>query len=701
MKLMQKLNPDKKRDYEMLDTLAPAGTGSFSSVVRQLNRIYRDNDIDLMTRFEEISKMLFCKFIDDEVRRSPRRGESAFLIRSNESEDDVYHRISKLYQDHLPKSIDTRGGLLPRPKAVYEAARILGTVPLLQYGEDVKGTTYEEMIRNTFDGDENQQYFTPRQLVRFMIELVNPQMKEVVCDPACGTGGFIIECLKKIRESLKSEDSAKMDETLLRLSKRYLKGVEIDSRIAWVAKMNCFAHGGSPDCIHHLPRGGSLAYDNGSLELMPDESVDVIVTNPPFGSDFTDAKNLLHYRSGQGKKSVRRGVLFLERCLRALRPGGRMAIIVDDSILNSSSNQPIREVILEDAVILAVLSLPDEMFQPYASVKASVLLLKKKTSLKEKQTRVLMANLKRVGKKPNGSPEHVDEKSADGCYELFTDFPFIAQMWQHFQLGRALDSSDEPQCFVTRLDLNQTNPSRRLDTVFHDPSKYSAQTSLQNSLYPIYTLSAIFRLRNETIIPAKSHPDDEIPYLSLADIEKGTGRYSIQSVKGSRIKSSVRRFEAGDILFAKMRPQLRKAALVQENGFCSSECLVLKTRFRTMDGDQQTTLEEPIEGEADEFRINPEFMSILLRSRLVYGQVMHHLTGIGRPRVPAREVMKVKIPIPPIEKQNALVSQFKSEEDESMALKSQAERMLKTAWGLIRAAHDEVVDSLGVDRHSQ
>ena len=129
-------------------------------------------------------------------------------------------------------------------KAIVQIVEILQHVSLINVPVDVKGTVYEELIRNTFEKSDNQQFFTPRPVVEFMVHFLDPQKDQVLCDPACGSGGFLIEASKHIHKIL--------GEQVLEDSTAYLSnhiiGLEIDKRMAWVAHMHGDGHGN----IHHL-----------------------------------------------------------------------------------------------------------------------------------------------------------------------------------------------------------------------------------------------------------------------------------------------------------------------------------------------------------------------------------------------------------------------------------------------------------------
>ena len=174
-------------------------------------------------------------------------------------------------------------------------------------------------------------------------------------------------------------------------------------------------------------------------------------------------------------------------------------------------------------------------------------------------------------------------------------------------------------------------------------------------------------MRNEGVIPSDDLLEEEITYIGLANIESGTGACSPVMVSGGSLKSSVKRFVAGDVLYAKMRPALRKACLVGNDipeGFTSAECLVLRPKADPCTGNP-TML--------------PALLAILLRSDLVYGQVVHLVTGIGRPRVSPKAILDVQLPIPPLTEQRRLLElQFRSEK-EACGLVAEGKEALRQA----------------------
>jgi type I restriction-modification system DNA methylase subunit len=355
--------------------------------------------------------------------------------------------------------------------AIAKVSKLLCNVNLSEVETDIKGFIYEELVRNTFEKTDHQQFFTPRTVVEFMVDLVSvmTSLSEDamhICDPACGSGGFLIETLKSEKSNQK------------------IIGFEIDKRMAWVAQMNVIMHGGSANTIHYLNNGGSLGSSEKLNKIIPENGFDIIITNPPFGSDFSDEATLSIYELGKGKASRRRGVLFIERCIKWLKSGsGRLAIVVDDSVLNGKTNHDTRDLIFRYCIVEAVISLPEVTFKPYASVKTSILFLRRRSNFKtEAQSSIFMAEVEEVGRKANGDPSfRHDDK---GNLVLNNELPMIINAWNSFKKeGENSIKSLSPKAFICPAERFYSKSNKltvdRLDVGYHHPSRSIAERTLK------------------------------------------------------------------------------------------------------------------------------------------------------------------------------------------------------------------------------
>ena len=348
-------------------------------------------------------------------------------------------------------------------------------VKLAGVSDDLKGLVYEEIIRNTFDKGDNQQFFTPRPIVEFMVRMLSPFMAGKICDPACGTGGFLLYVQKFLRQQGLHDHAT-------------LTGFEIDERLAWAAGVNLDMYDSA--CrfrVSHLNSAGSLGHCLNSET----GTMDTIVTNPPFGSDLSGREALNEFALGQGKTSRRRGVLFIERCLDLLKPGGVVGIIIDDSVLNGPSNVDTRNLILERSYPMAIVSLPETAFMPYASVKASILFLQKRRPDQLNQgddPPTFFAHAATIGRKPNGEPLMRTEPLT-GKMVLDSSLPELLTIWENLQADYPEHVEGTHQQFFRAKVPHITEETFerdgfRLDPAYHQPARRQSGQALRSSQHP-------------------------------------------------------------------------------------------------------------------------------------------------------------------------------------------------------------------------
>jgi type I restriction enzyme M protein len=652
-------------DVSPPSAIPPFNAAELRRLVRALHKILRDHEgnSSLIERFDELTKLLYCKVhsersdgIPDGVFTAGHTDQDAARIRQ------YFASLVERGSSFFPKRFrELRLG----NQTIARMAEALEAVTLGSSSDDLKGLAYEELIRNTFDKGDNQQFFTPPTIVQFMVSMVSDRLTGNACDPACGTGGFLLGMFKHAAKK----------------SKLKLTGFEIDERLAWATAMNLDMHGVTSSEIVHVQGAGTLGQ---SVEKYF-ERFDLIVTNPPFGSDLSDASALARFQLAKGRASRRRGVLFIERCLSLLKPGGGLAIIIDDAVLNGPSNDDIRKLIVESSSPQVIVSLPDTAFMPYATVKASILFLQKNGNRRRKSSQTFFAAAELVGRKPNGDPLFRFEK-ATGTLQLDSDLPKIVELWKRWQRDGVAPETTEGVAFCATIpsadDKDFAKGGYRLDLAYNHPARHQAAESLKHSPYPIKALIELCESCNDAVVPSASFADDELTYLGLANIESNTGVCAPITVNGSSLKSAVKRFTGGDVLFAKMRPELRKVCLVPDEvdeGYVSSECIVLRPR-RNADG-------RPV--------MLSELLSILLRTDLVFGQLVHMVTGIGRPRLNVGSILGVKIPVPSLEQQQRILEVYKRSERHAQSLIVESERAVALSKQTIcNAAKQLIADVL-------
>ena len=638
------IKPQRKESSQELCKLE--SNTDLKRLISKLHRIVRDLDgrSSIIERFDELTKLLLL------------------YIRSNGTLNPILHDITsfaeivkKTYVNFLseltfktPKNFES---IKLNNQCILAIFEYLSTFDINHVSTDLKGLIYEEMIRDIFEKGDNQQFFTPNTIVEFMSEITASLASGSICDPASGTGGFLINLVKTNPEFNK------------------YTAFEIDERLAWVSGINLELHG----CKHyeslHLPNGGALGANVDRFR----GSFDTIITNPPFGSDYSSKEGLNRFRLGVGKSSRRRGVLFIERCLEFLKEGGYLAIIIDDGVLNHSSNEDVRKLILENSELLAVVSLPVTAFMPYASVEASILILRK-TKNPDQSKYTFYSLAENVGKKNNGNEDLIYD--IDGSEKINNDLNTILAQWKLYLRGNTIYNSD--RCYIANTFDSFSSSElhlSRIDFAFHHYSRELVRNVIKEHSNKLVRLVDICEEINEPLVPEKELPDQTILYTGLANIESNSEVYSQVHTPSNSIKSTVKKYKKGDVLFSKMRPNLRKCVAINhdEDGYCSSECVVFRPDTEIVD---------------------PRMLSAILRSDFVFGQIVHLITGIGRPRISIKDLRTIMIPNPTNVKGGTSLKNYVQNVTKVTMLKKKSHELLKESIDLQNDATNQIIDEL-------
>jgi len=459
-----KIIDDKKKITELLNQTKAFTRDEFSRLLFKCHNIIRNNDkLSPEAAFDEISKILFIKiryertndqaqvfskeeFVKDRKSYEKYRSEDSpafYQFLFEQTKEDF--KEDELFENHEKINI--------KQESFEAIVKELQKYNLSTTSDDVKGIAFEKFLGRTFRGELGQ-FFTPRTIVDFMVEILDPQEGEIICDPACGSGGFLIKAFEYVRakieeeiqkakekikaqyydaeyEKLSEKEKTKIDDKVNRLFNKLnyeldinneksrlrtlsydcIFGTDANPRMSRTAKMNMIMHGDGHGGVHH---NDGLLNVNGIFE----NRFDIILTNPPFGSrvekslkiteadKFTDPARIKIYQEryssdydeameqvtgnigksllslyDTGKMSTLTEVLFVERSLRLLKPGGRMGIVLPEGVLNNSNLQKIRDFVESKAKIILITSIPQDVFiASGATVKPSLLFFKKFTN---------------------------------------------------------------------------------------------------------------------------------------------------------------------------------------------------------------------------------------------------------------------------------------------------------------------------------
>lgn len=436
------------------------------------NHIYANDGLQKQQAFFELLKVIFCK-IEDERNIGH---ELEFYCSSNERSGRdgqliVQRRIGRIFDTvkaHHGKIFDEDAVIELSPRSLAYIVSELQGYSLLNTNIDIKGKAYEEIVGANLRGDRGQ-FFTPRNVMKMVVEMLDPTDEERVIDTSCGTGGFIVMAMTHVmerieadmvaefgsRETWEASEIVMFQQRVSDVAGRNFFGFDIDRDLAKATKMNMVMnndgsgnilqtnsllppHEWDMDFKTRLAKAlGIKASDLVSWKSLA--HFDVIVTNPPFGVKIPikdtailnqfDLAHIWEHDKKSGtwtmtdrlQSSVPPEILFVERCTQFLKPGGRMGIVLPDSILGSPGLGYIREWLIKNHKIVASIDLHQDTFQPHNGVQTSVLILQKKTKAEidaemkaghVSDYNIFMAMVEHVGHDKRGNPMFV--RDADG-----------------------------------------------------------------------------------------------------------------------------------------------------------------------------------------------------------------------------------------------------------------------------------------------
>lgn len=369
----------------------------FSSLLKQIHRDIRDIDkLDPTGAFDGWSKLLFMKIYEEkwtEKNGVVRFDYSKFLSEKKIGKaesfiNDTFMETKKAFPRIFEDTNENIGLSIDAISLILEK---LDGQKIMDIPYDIKGQAFEIFLSSTFRGKGLGQFFTPRPVVDMMVSLTNPSYKDTILDPACGTGGFLIRAYNEINKKIDQMSSSELKK--MNVTKESLKycikannfyGIDAEPRAAKTAKMNMIMWGDGENV--YRGNGLDVKAKNGDYYPFGEGDISLILANPPFGSQEKEKSILKDYELYMGNKSTQKTeCLFIEKALKYLQPGGRLAIVLPDAILGSKSLYFVRDLIRDKAYIKAVISLPKHTFSisGVSTINSSVLFLEKKGPVKK------------------------------------------------------------------------------------------------------------------------------------------------------------------------------------------------------------------------------------------------------------------------------------------------------------------------------
>lgn len=612
---------------------------------------------DPKSQVEQITVALIYKFMDDmDLEAEEMGGKPTFFTGEYEK-----FRWSKLvapgvtgqdmlntYSEALTKMVEN-DGLPALFRQIFRNAYLPYRDPetLRSFLREINSFTYDhsERLGDAFEyllsvlgsqGDAGQ-FRTPRHIIDFMVEIIDPQKNEVIMDPACGTAGFLISAYKHILKMNSSdvvngngvENAGDAAEQAIENPKRFkgdllsqedrkrlahnIKGYDISPDMVRLSLVNLYLHGFADPKVEE--------YDALTSEDKWTEMADVILANPPFMSPKGGIKPHTKFQV-QSKRSE---VLFVDYIAEHLTPNGRAAIVVPEGIIfqSQSAYVALRKMLVENH-LAAVISLPAGVFNPYSGVKTSILILDRAVAKASKHVAFFKIE-------NDGFQLGAQRKAQKGSQLPKVKADLIA--WMQAARGGAGEELESVLGNAVERDKVAEDGEFNLSA-----ERYGTE-DVRSSNWGYRAVGEIAPKVGDSVLPETLQ--GPVEYIGLENIVSEIGALAGDTLvaEPSEIKSTKTVFECSDILYGKLRPNLNKVWLADRSGICSTDIFALRAN--------------PVEAE-------PLFLASVLRGKTFNEKVLEKLRGAQLPRIGWKDFAQIEIPLPPLEVQREIVAEIES-----------------------------------------
>ncbi len=428
------------------DLVAYSGTMLKASFRRILNTLYANTNISRREKLgNEMIKLIFAKIRDETTYVDD---PPLFYAGYGEDPERVKERVGGLFADVVAEYTDD-GLFEPHDKLTLDAKDVAWVVGQLERGSlmdtptDVVGDAFEVFAESKFVGEKGE-FFTPRGVIDIAVKIVDPKLDETICDPACGSGGFLIAAMRSMWAGMaKSRKWGKLRRDRLltaqqQMAARCFFGIDKEVDLVRIAKAYMAISGdGRSNVVHEnsLHRAGEFTPEATAKFVNRDgfRQFDVVMTNPPYGTKTKVLEeDSAHFDLGHKWRLVgrewRKGkpaesnpyILFVERCFDMLKDNGRLAIVLPETAFHAPSMAHLRHYIAAKGRVLAIIDLPHNTFRPHCNAKTCLMVLKKGRSAQRKD-KVLMAEAVQMGHDHQGKTIY----RPDAPEEVWNDLPAI------------------------------------------------------------------------------------------------------------------------------------------------------------------------------------------------------------------------------------------------------------------------------------
>ena len=604
--------------------LRPFDRSALQSAFRRiLLTLYANTNISRKEKLgSEMIKIIFAKLYDEQTyaERPPE-----FRAGAGENPKTVAKRIKDLFSG-IRDELEHDGIFAAHDTIALDERSLAWVVGQLERGSlldtdsDVVGDAFEVFSESKFIGEKGE-FFTPRGVVRVAVKLANPAPGDTVCDPACGSGGFLIHTMEHVWARMENDPkwrgSPNLKEQKKSLAAQSFFGIDKETDLVKIAKAHmAIAGDGRSNIVHENSLHEADKFETKAKADMVEDGqfrkFDMVLTNPPFGTKtkvlVEDAAKFALGRKWRetGAKWKRTDkvdkrdpyILFIERCLDMTKDGGTLAIVLPESVFHAPSLGYVRQYLLTENNVRAVVDLPHNTFRPHCNAKTCLLVLTKREA---QQDGVVMATPKQMGHDHTGRALH-----RPGTDDLWDD------------LAEVLSEIDEPDAAGNRHVFSVPQADIRWDVLV--PRFYRSRRNSLTMPSGFCGVSLGELVESGTIGAWDGHGSPksqekrrgDIPYIRVSDIVNWEMyRNPVTGIPESefqRVISNKRRSEAGDVIFVR-RGSYRIGTVAMAS---PRDSTVLLTR-------ELLTLR--VLNHANEYGLSPFYLLFALSSKTVQGQI--------------------------------------------------------------------------------
>lgn len=640
------------------------------------NNIYANEGLSPYEALNEFVKLLFIKleiekkfpskansFISDEEYNDINEGkENEFKTRMT----DMFDKVKAEYEGIF----DSNDSIKLKTQTIAFVIKNLQQVNFLEMEGDAKGAAFQKFIFSSMRGDRGQ-FLTPDPILELIVNFMKPTSEDTIIDPACGTGGFLIESLRYVKRNEKA--------TLSNLFSNMF-GLEISPFVLKLAKIRMVLEGDGHAGIVNTDGLSDIEKLKNLVSWKVKGGFDLVLTNPPFGTQgrISDKSSLKRFKFAHVWKRKNNSdffatsdlqrnqtpeILFVERCIQLAKNGGRIAIVLPDGILENKTMSYIRSFLLDSLQILGVVSLPPKTFIPHGTgVKTSVLFMRKVEPeelerLKKEDYGIFFSIVENVGYVGNKNATPTFKKGTNGEEVLDEDITEIIESFNRFENGVAINESN--LSFTRKI----SEIENRLDAEFYKPLYKNLIDDLkERGAVQLGELVAV-KSKKAAILKKSSA---WIDYVEITNVSSSTNE--IVSSQRMLVKDSPSRasyeIKEGEVITAVAGVSTgteNQATAIVTKEFDGAICT---NGFRVL-----------IPNHIDKF-----YLAYYLKTEYFLSQVRRYLTGAAIPSIVEDDLKKIYVLIPSEEKEreisNAIRNAYKMREEARLLLKEATQNPL-------------------------